>query len=424
VTAILAALAALVVTLIPAKAAVAAQQLQPGPEVAPGVFLAEAPRGQSGNQEAPRSGQRIVGGATTTIAAWPWQAAIPANPAIYAGNGFQRQFCGGSLVAPAIIITAAHCTFDVFDSNGAFDAAANFASITGRTTLSNSAEGQEIPWANYFVLTDANGNPLYNPDTSDFDAVFAQLASPSSVNSSPIAIAGAAESASWAPGDENAFATGWGHTTSGGFESDTLRQVQLDILADSVCESPTSYGTVFHRETMLCAGEVVGGQDTCQGDSGGPLVVPIGGGTFRLVGDTSFGFGCALPNFPGIYGRLAAEPMCGALQNGIQSVAGVDVVGSGGCAVSSDTPPETTITKGPKNKTKKKKATFEFTATEPSTFQCQLDNKQALKPCTSPARVRVKKGKHNFAVFATDAAGNVDGTPATDDWKVKKKRKK
>jgi hypothetical protein len=202
-----------------------------------------------------------------------------------------------------------------------------------------------------------------------------------------------------------------------------LRQVQLDILADSVCGSPTSYGTGFHPESMLCAGEVAGGQDTCQGDSGGPLVVPIGDGTFRLVGDTSFGNGCALPNFPGIYGRIAAQPMCSALQNGIQSVAGVDVVGSGGCPGSSDAPPETTITKGPKNKTKKKKATFEFTASEPATFQCVVDSKQT-KPCTSPTTVRVKKGKHTFAVFATDAAGNVDGSPAADDWKVKKKRKK
>ena len=89
-----------------------------------------------------------------------------------------------------------------------------------------------------------------------------------------------------------------------------------------------------------------------------------------------------------------------------------------------DAAPETTITKGPKNKTKKKKATFEFTATEPSTFECLVDNKQGFKPCSSPTTVRVKKGKHQFAVFATDVTGNVDGSPATDSWKVKKKRKK
>jgi hypothetical protein len=87
--------------------------------------------------------------------------------------------------------------------------------------------------------------------------------------------------------------------------------------------------------------------------------------------------------------------------------------------------PETTITKAPKNKTKRKRATFEFASSEPgSTFACAVDD-QALKvPCTSPYTVKVKKGKHTFQVRATDAGGNVDGSPATDTWKVKKKRKK
>jgi hypothetical protein len=87
-------------------------------------------------------------------------------------------------------------------------------------------------------------------------------------------------------------------------------------------------------------------------------------------------------------------------------------------------PPDTTITKGPKDKTKKKQATFEFTSTEPgSSFQCAVDG-QALKvPCTSPYTVKVKKGKHTFQVRATDQAGNVDGTPATDAWKLKKKKR-
>jgi hypothetical protein len=86
-------------------------------------------------------------------------------------------------------------------------------------------------------------------------------------------------------------------------------------------------------------------------------------------------------------------------------------------------PPDTTITKGPKNKTKKKAATFEFTANEPgATFECSLDG-GAFAPCTSPDTIKVKKGKHTFAVRAKDAAGNADGSPASDDWKVKKKKK-
>jgi DNA-binding beta-propeller fold protein YncE len=88
-------------------------------------------------------------------------------------------------------------------------------------------------------------------------------------------------------------------------------------------------------------------------------------------------------------------------------------------------PPETQITGGPNNKTKKKRATFEFSSSEPgSTFQCAVDGQTLKVACTSPYTVKVKKGKHTFQVRAVDPAGNADATPAGDAWKVKKKKKK
>jgi hypothetical protein len=88
-------------------------------------------------------------------------------------------------------------------------------------------------------------------------------------------------------------------------------------------------------------------------------------------------------------------------------------------------PPDTTIAAGPKDKTKKKQATFKFSGTDARAiagFECSLDG-GAFAACASPHTVKGKKGKHTFSVRATDQAGNV-GSPATDDWKVKKKKKK
>ena len=87
-------------------------------------------------------------------------------------------------------------------------------------------------------------------------------------------------------------------------------------------------------------------------------------------------------------------------------------------------PPDTEITEGPKPQTHGKKTTFEFTSTTPnSSFECNLDGTGFL-PCTSPHKVRVKKGKHAFQVRATDPIGQVDPVPAQADWKVKPKRHK
>jgi hypothetical protein len=187
-----AALAALLL-FPPGSSAFGVGQYEPGPKLAPGVFLAQVPKGgPSGDRQAPRSSDlqpRIVGGNTTTISEWPWQAAVTLNPAFYSGNGFDRQFCGGSLVAPTIVVTAAHC---VHKSGSNFYPVGDHASITGRTTLSNSSQGQEIAWSNYYIFVDGSGKPLFNPQTFDWDVVFATLSSPSpSSNSTPIQIAGA-----------------------------------------------------------------------------------------------------------------------------------------------------------------------------------------------------------------------------------------
>ena len=269
---------------------------------------------------------RIVGGEETTIGQWPWQVAITANPGIFSGNGFERHLCGGSLVTPRLVVTAAHCFFDSLESSVyGFDDPGLFAGITGRTQLS-SGTGQETDVSEYYFPIDGFGDPLYDPDTKVWDVVIVELASSST--SPTIKIAGPDEGALWEQG-RTAFVTGWGLTSEGGSGSDSLRQVGVEMISDSICGSSGSNGANFIAETMVCAGLLEGGRDACQGDSGGPLVAPTAAGDFRLVGVTSKGVGCARPNFPGIYGRLAGNPIRSWLANGVQSIAGIDIVGSG-----------------------------------------------------------------------------------------------
>jgi hypothetical protein len=92
---------------------------------------------------------------------------------------------------------------------------------------------------------------------------------------------------------------GWGTTSSGGSLSDPLLQAQVTMVSFSTCSS--AYGSGKILPDMLCA--AAAGRDTCQGDSGGPMVVQSGG-VFVQTGITSWGNGCALAGYPGVYASV------------------------------------------------------------------------------------------------------------------------
>jgi hypothetical protein len=96
--------------------------------------------------------------------------------------------------------------------------------------------------------------------------------------------------------------------------------------------------------------------------------------------------------------------------------------------VSDRSAPETKISRAPRKKivTRRRKVRVSvfFASSEPgSIFTCRLDRRPASR-CRSPFRARVPKGRHVFTVRATDAAGNVDPTPARAVFKVKRRSRR
>lgn len=275
------------------------------------ALLAVAPATASAEVEA-----RVVGGGTVDISAYPWQAAITVDPDKASGNALQRLRCGGSLLTSRIVITASHCVENGDpDCDGAspglpctvltdpspgdgtrLNDPDDLSVVLGRTTLTNGSQGAE------HELIDIVMHPSYDPSDLDNDVALLVLAGPSS--QPPIKIAGEDERDLWQPGIATEV-SGWGAVSQGGPISDTLKAAVTPIISDEACGSSSVYGSEFHPGTMVCAGYLQGGTDTCQGDSGGPLESPAEGGFYRLVGITSWGYGCAGPDAPGVYTRIA-----------------------------------------------------------------------------------------------------------------------
>ena len=238
----------------------------------------------------------IVGGREAAESEYPF--AVYLEPGLFA--------CGGTLIAPDWVLTAAHCADSlvlVEDLPAVPWPAVGVTAYTG----SNQAAGGDPQSVSRVII-----HPDYDKTNSQNDVALMQLAEP--VDLATVQIAGPGEEPLWAPGTMSTI-IGWGDTEEGdGAGSDSLREAEVPVVSDADCAraySEMSY-IDFADDLHLCAGFLgQGGVDSCQGDSGGPLLVPAADGAFRVAGVTSTGEGCARKEYPGVYTEIANAALRG-----------------------------------------------------------------------------------------------------------------
>ncbi|MFC8449983.1 S1 family peptidase [Kitasatospora sp. NPDC057223] len=234
--------------------------------------------------------RRIVGGAPTTGGEHPWVVALASRQQF--GSGRSGQFCGGALVTPTKVVTAAHCFYD--ETKGRRVDRPGLKVLLGRDDL-RGPSGREVDVQNIWI------HPEYSFAANMNDVAVVTLARPQD-DRALIELVGQGETEPYAPGTRSQV-YGWGDTVGDGHYSPTLRGVDVPIVADETCAHAYPGGPDGHFDArgMVCAGEADGGRDACQGDSGGPLVI-----NGRLAGVVSWGTGCAEAVHPGVYTRIAA----------------------------------------------------------------------------------------------------------------------
>ncbi|MCB0827235.1 MAG: serine protease [Solirubrobacterales bacterium] len=265
----------------------------------------------------------VVNGTATSIGKWPWQVALLGGrrPGTRA-TPLARFFCGGSLIAPDLVLTAAHCVANVKKSGFR-----NIQVVSGRTRLNRRSTGTVSAIKRAIFPLNRNGKRRYRATDGvpSWDLALLQLKAP--LSSATIRIAGPDEAGATKPGRPT-FTAGWGVT--GPLKrksSNRLRMARQVMLPNRICRSTT--GRFFDGTTMNCLGGPGAHSSTCFGDSGGPLVTAVGD-EFRLVGLTSNGDPYCRPYIPSVDTRIAAGPIRGWIHETALAISGIDVIGRGG----------------------------------------------------------------------------------------------
>jgi trypsin len=233
----------------------------------------------SSEDDSSEDDHRIIGGVEAKPHEHGWAASLADS---------HGHFCGGSLIARHVVLTAAHC------QGGRYDV------VLGRHDLRTN-KGQAIR------MRKEVPHPDYNERTTDFDFMLVFLQSPADLGSDVgLVKLNNNPSVPWV--GTTVTAMGWGDTDRRDHVStlsDVLMKVQVNVISDEECDASSGYTDGYYdsyegqiTENMLCAR--ASRKDSCQGDSGGPLVIGR-----KQVGVVSWGIGCASAQFPGVYARVS-----------------------------------------------------------------------------------------------------------------------
>jgi secreted trypsin-like serine protease len=271
-----------------------------------------------------RPSGRIANGTAVTeerrAAMWPFLVAL-----VFAGeDAYEGQTCGGTLIHPRLVLTAAHCVEDLDGGVLKRQAPGSIEVVAGAADLASVGGAQRVRATDVFV------HPRWNAALSRSDIAVLRLARPVRLGAGVAlgSVVTPQQDAWWGAGgglaaapQVGAWVAGWGNQRpwKGEEYPTALHEVLIPIASDAACSSTRDPGMGDFEGGYASSVDICGGVpdsdpdpdngstglDSCSGDSGGPLVVGDGAGAWAVAGIVSYGGDCAATNYTA-YTRVAA----------------------------------------------------------------------------------------------------------------------